>query len=544
MSTEDVYDLVGLGFGPANIAIAGALTEKWQQDVNFPIKKTLFVERHEVFRWHPGMLLPDAKMQISFMKDLATLRNPASPYTFLNYLHSEDRLISFINRGSTIPTRKEYSDYLSWAANKVQQNGISCLFGHEIIGLDDAPEDTIRVRYRNLKTGAESTIRTRDFIVSPGGLPRVPDFIEPFTTNPRVIHSSAYALKIGDALQSLSGLSRPLRIGVVGSGQSAAEVAIDVRNRLANVPAQGRHAVEMLIRKGSLKPSDDSPFANEIFDPASTDAWFSTPSKTLRERILSEYKQTNYGVVNPRTLETLYEIIYDQKLNSAISQRTKSCESSSPVIVIKPYTSISSIEPAAQSDQTKNELLLTPEGKTSETEQSFVLSTKHTISGTADSSKYDIILYATGYQRNGWVNLLKHTGIGKHFGLSPSTSNVTLRPSTDLLEDSGRPQHFSNGSLTPDETPSPVSDSAVSTPPTSPENSVFSSARLNAQISHDVYLSRSYQLLPLNAETPLVPRIYLQGVEEATHGLSDTLLSVLGVRSGEVVADLAKGYKV
>ena len=34
MSPEDVvYDLVGLGFGPANIAIAGALTEKWQQDV-------------------------------------------------------------------------------------------------------------------------------------------------------------------------------------------------------------------------------------------------------------------------------------------------------------------------------------------------------------------------------------------------------------------------------------------------------------------------------------------------------------------------------
>ena len=43
---------------------------------------------------------------------------------------------------------------------------------------------------------------------------------------------------------------------------------MDVRNRLASVPTQGRHVVEMLIRKGSLKPSDDSPFANEIFDPA------------------------------------------------------------------------------------------------------------------------------------------------------------------------------------------------------------------------------------------------------------------------------------
>lgn len=26
---ETVYDLIGLGFGPANLAIAGALLEKW-----------------------------------------------------------------------------------------------------------------------------------------------------------------------------------------------------------------------------------------------------------------------------------------------------------------------------------------------------------------------------------------------------------------------------------------------------------------------------------------------------------------------------------
>jgi L-ornithine N5-monooxygenase len=69
-------------------------------------------------------------------------------------------------------------------------------------------------------------------------------------------------------LHSVSHLSRPLRVAVIGSGQSAAEVTMDVRNRLASVPADGRHVVDMLIRKGSLKPSDDSPFANEIFDPA------------------------------------------------------------------------------------------------------------------------------------------------------------------------------------------------------------------------------------------------------------------------------------
>lgn len=226
----------------------------------------------------------------SFMKDLATLRNPGSEYTFLSYLHSEGRLLSFINRGSTIPTRKEYSDYLAWAAAKVQANGINVKFGHEITDLEEGPDNTILVRYKNLRTGEESTVRARkqfplyviqpftmltiivgDLVISPGGAPKIPDVLAPFANHPRVRHSSGYATSIGATFDSLSSLSRPLRVAVVGSGQSAAEVTMDLRNRLEAIPAHGgRHVVDMLIRKGSLKPSDDSPFANEVFDPEGT----------------------------------------------------------------------------------------------------------------------------------------------------------------------------------------------------------------------------------------------------------------------------------
>ena len=80
--SSPIYDLLGLGFGPANIAVAGAITESWSEvrsgllfistgsiddghrQPNFPIKNVLFIEKHHVFRWHPGMLLPGAKMQI------------------------------------------------------------------------------------------------------------------------------------------------------------------------------------------------------------------------------------------------------------------------------------------------------------------------------------------------------------------------------------------------------------------------------------------------------------------------------------------------
>lgn len=69
---------------------------------------------------------------------------------------------------------------------------------------------------------------------------------------------------------------------------------------------------------------------------------------------------------------------------------------------------------------------------------------------------------------------------------------------------------------------------------------------IDSQIPDTVYISRNYQLIPARLEgsdgdsAPFKPRIYLQGVEEGTHGLSDTLLSVLGVRAGEVVADICR----
>jgi L-ornithine N5-oxygenase len=37
------------------------------------------------------------------------------------------------------------------------------------------------------------------------------------------------------------------------------------------------------------------------------------------------------------------------------------------------------------------------------------------------------------------------------------------------------------------------------------------------------------------------PKIYLQGCAEETHGLSETLLSVMGIRAAELVEDLCSG---
>ena len=65
-----VYDLVGVGFGPSNLALAIALTE--HNAVSRHKTTGVFLERQPRFGWHRGMLIDDATMQVSFLKDLVT----------------------------------------------------------------------------------------------------------------------------------------------------------------------------------------------------------------------------------------------------------------------------------------------------------------------------------------------------------------------------------------------------------------------------------------------------------------------------------------
>ena len=64
-----------------------------------------FVEQQAAFGWHRGMLLDGATMQVSFLKDLVTLRNPTSRVRFLTYLHGQGRLVDFINHKIAVPAR-------------------------------------------------------------------------------------------------------------------------------------------------------------------------------------------------------------------------------------------------------------------------------------------------------------------------------------------------------------------------------------------------------------------------------------------------------
>ncbi|OAX41965.1 hypothetical protein K503DRAFT_848096 [Rhizopogon vinicolor AM-OR11-026] len=534
MVQPPVYTAIGLGFGPANIAVAGALLEQHretQRNSSVSANKFLFIERHHEFRWHPGMLLPGARMQISFLKDLATLRSPQSPITFVAYLHSQNRLVDFINRGNTTPTRKEYSDYLAWAAKYVQDQGIVVAYGENVTAIKEEDEGTVQIHSTVLATGETRIRLARNLIISPGGSPRIPRSIQAILPHPRIIHSSSYLSSVKPMLAMTEKTNRSLRIAVLGSGQSAAEILLDLHQRLTSmgISAGQVHDLHLIIRGGSLKPSDDSPFANEIFNPESTDAIYNLPSDSVRRRVIADCQNTNYGVVNSRTLDSLYEVVYDQKVEDGIARRKgNTLPGSGARITIIPYSNLLSAEISTHSSQT------------SAGADAFSLALQNTLTRDVSETTYDAIVCATGYERHSWLNLLKSSGIGKHFGLSLASDKTRLSVERNMGEAVNGEINKSRALELRLKTVEDLED----IPYTSSESDDSSSTSLSEFSATDtLYVSRRYRLIPLpTTDRGFVPRIYLQGCTEETHGLSDTLLSVLGVRAGEVVEDLCSNY--
>ncbi len=287
-----VYDIVGIGFGPSNLALAVAVTEQNARSAD--TTTAVFLERQPRFGWHRGMLLDDATMQVSFLKDLVTLRDPTSEYSFLCYLRDQGRLMDFINHKNLYPLRIEFHDYLEWAAAKVDD---LVLYGHEVTTVEPIVVDG-ELAYFDVHAGA-GVYRARNLVFATGLVPNLPDGM---TASDRVWHNRDLLHKVGD----LAGTS-PKRFVVVGAGQSAAEALAYLHREFADAEVCG------VFARYGYSPADDSSFANRIFDPAAVEEFYSAPDETKR-MMLGYHANTNYSVVDGDLIQDIYGRVYQEKV--------------------------------------------------------------------------------------------------------------------------------------------------------------------------------------------------------------------------------------
>ncbi|MFI6851093.1 lysine N(6)-hydroxylase/L-ornithine N(5)-oxygenase family protein [Streptomyces sp. NPDC050416] len=293
-----IHDLIGIGFGPSNVAMAIALSEHNARAGGEEAVSAHFFEQQSRFGWHRGMLIDDATMQVSFLKDLVTLRNPASEYSFLCYLKSKGRLIDFINHKNLFPLRVEFHDYFEWAAGQVDD---MVSYGHEVVGVMPVLRDGA-VEYLDVTVRSGEGLevhRARNLVLGTGLRPLMPEGVE---RSDRVWHNSELLGRV-DALEGTS----PSRFVVVGAGQSAAENVAYLHRRFP-----GAEVCAVFSRYG-YSPADDSAFANRIFDPEAVDEFFAAP-KDVKRRLMDYHGNTNYSVVDIDLIDDLYRQMYQEKV--------------------------------------------------------------------------------------------------------------------------------------------------------------------------------------------------------------------------------------
>ncbi|WP_406463216.1 lysine N(6)-hydroxylase/L-ornithine N(5)-oxygenase family protein [Streptomyces sp. NBC_01622] len=298
---HEIYDVVGIGFGPSNLSLAIALEEHAAADPDNEIS-ALFFERQPTFGWHRNMLLPTTTMQISFLKDLVTFRNPTSSFSFIAYLHASGRLPQFVNNQDFFPTRQEFHQYLEWAQARVADR---IAYDSDVTSIrlprGAVPElsDRLRLEVADANGRAGRVVEARNVVISTGLVPSMPEGTE---RDERVWHSSEF-------LEKYRRMDpRELRrVAVAGAGQSAAEITRFLYDELPHAQ------VWSVIPSYGYSVADDTPFANQVFDLEAVDDYYFGTEQT-REAFWRYHRNTNYSVVDDDVIRDLYRRSYDDEV--------------------------------------------------------------------------------------------------------------------------------------------------------------------------------------------------------------------------------------
>lgn len=295
--TMEEADLLLIGAGPSNIALAVAVEEFGHPP---GAKKVVMLEAGAGISWHPGMLFPRAQSQVSFLKDLATLRNPTSPFTFLNFLHKTGRLDDFVNLQTFFPYRREISAYLRWCVE--QLHTVEVRYSSAVAKIQPLLDERGRVQRWWVVCHDGREYRARRLVYGAGRTAHVP---EPFCglNSPRLLHASRFLERLAqlDVTQIQS-------IAVVGGAQSSAEVYEEC---IRHFPAA---RVRLLMRSVGLAPYGGSKFTNSLYSNDFVDPFYDSPEAT-RGQVLAAMRDSNYSGATPSTLESLFRFHYLQRMD-------------------------------------------------------------------------------------------------------------------------------------------------------------------------------------------------------------------------------------
>jgi L-ornithine N5-oxygenase len=297
MNTSTDYEVVGVGLGPANLALCVALEDAHDR------MQRLFLERQESFAWHPGMQMEGSSMQTPFLEDLVTRHDPTSPFTFLNYLKEKGRLTDFADLRDFYPTRLEFNDYFAWAAEKIKR---WVRYGASVTAISPVRRagkgvEFLYVNFRNDRTGREETIRARNVVLGLGYTPIAPAY----PPDGRVFHSANFLPALE---QQFTQPEAPYSFLVAGAGQSAAEITLHLLRQFPNAH------VSVASRGFVFRAKDPNPFVSAFYTGSAADRFFDLPEDS-RRLLLASLDDSNYAAADNEILQELAKFVYHEKVS-------------------------------------------------------------------------------------------------------------------------------------------------------------------------------------------------------------------------------------
>ncbi|MET7285072.1 SidA/IucD/PvdA family monooxygenase [Streptomyces sp. NPDC005573] len=292
------HDLVGIGIGPSNLSLAALAHPLTPLDA-------VFYEQRPDFQWHPGLLIDGATVQVPFLADLVTLADPTSPWSFLNYLKTRERLFPFYFAEHFHIQRAEYDAYCRWVTRQLP----ALRFRHQVDAVRWNPEHSVfEVDFTQLDADGEAQAlgrtHTRNIALGIGTAPYVPDPLKPLT--------DAHAVPVVHAADYLDHRPTLLAAGhvtVVGSGQSGAEIFLDL---LRHRPA-GQERLHWIGRTEAFAPMEYSKLGLEHFTPDYT-RYFHALAEPVRDRLTTAQWQLHKGI-DAGTLAAIHDELYRRALH-------------------------------------------------------------------------------------------------------------------------------------------------------------------------------------------------------------------------------------
>jgi lysine N6-hydroxylase len=276
------YDIIGIGIGPSNLSTA-ALLYPYRKKIDY-----LFFDNKKEFKWHPGMMFPDATIQVSVLKDLVSMIDPTSSFSFLNFLKRTGRLYMFAAKGHFDGVkRKEFEQYFKWCADTMEE-----LSFNSTVEEVNYENDLFEIIVNN------KIYRSKNLLVGAGLTAKIPDCCKPYLGE-KVFHNTQFL--------TTSNNYSDQKITVVGSGQSGAEIILHLIND-KNVSPEN---INWCSSAYNLLPMEDSPFSNELYNPNYSEYFFNL-QKELKNNLLNLQKYTSDGI-SESTLNQIYEQLYNNK---------------------------------------------------------------------------------------------------------------------------------------------------------------------------------------------------------------------------------------